>query len=498
MRRSSFYIPPGELPALADALLNVVDPRLAPLWAAGLLAAWVPRRDRPEGRWAAVVVALAVANVALYWVIPYRTQQRFLLPAVGLATAPLACLLDRARWLRWTAVGLLALHLVTPATWPVTPFGQRTEWGFTGSLLSAAQGPVPAIPTPSQWRAMQGWLDLGLVVGIPLASGLLALLAARDGMSMRRDRTPGRGLRATIATAAMLALPCAWAWYQVVESGSTFPSTALARAWDRLDRLAGPRRARIAYAGTNLVYYLMGRGQRHDVVYVNIDAHRGWRLHDYHREAIARGEPNWPDPRPGWDRLHPDYGAWLANLAAERIDFLFVARPDRTDGRFNIADRQGYPIERLWADAHPEAFTLVYGPADGEPIARISRVHPPPRGGYSYGGPRPPRTTIRSAWESGSRTGCAASKSAGSTSGGLFVSSGRNTFPQGPFDLGMVRRRDPSPATPPDSYRRARRDRREDAENSGEGATRRPIAESLLLFSAFASAVSAVSAVRSV
>ncbi len=121
----------------------------------------------------------------------------------------------------------------------------------------------------------------------------------------------------------------------------------------------------------------MGRGQRHDVVYVNIDAHRGWRLHDYHREAIARGEPNWPDPRPGWDRLHPDYGAWLSNLAAEQIDFLFVARPDPADGRFNIADRGGYPVERQWADAHPEAFTLVYGPADGEPIARIYRVHPP-------------------------------------------------------------------------------------------------------------------------
>jgi hypothetical protein len=175
----------------------------------------------------------------------------------------------------------------------------------------------------------------------------------------------------------MLALPCAWAWDQVVESQATFPTAALARAWDRLDRLAGPRRARIAYAGTNLVYFLMGRGQRHDVVYVNIDAHRGWRLHDYHREAIARGAPNWPDPRPGWDRLHPDYGAWLNNLSAARIDFLFIARPDPTDGRFNIADRWGYPIEREWADTHPEAFTLVYGPSDGEPIARIYRVHPP-------------------------------------------------------------------------------------------------------------------------
>ena len=151
------------------------------------------------------------------------------------------------------------------------------------------------------------------------------------------------------------------------------------RAWDRLDRLAGPRPARIAYAGTNFCYYLMGRGQRHDVVYVNVDAHRGWRMHDYHREAIARGEPNWPDPRPGWDRLHPDYDAWLANLTAERVDYLFVARPDPHDGAHNIADREGYPIERVWADAHPEVFQLVYGPADDEPVARIYRFRPPGR-----------------------------------------------------------------------------------------------------------------------
>jgi hypothetical protein len=221
-------------------------------------------------------------------------------------------------------------------------------------------------------------------------SGLLALLAARDWASARRDPTPGRWLRAAIATSALVALSCAGFWEQVVGSRAAFPPAALARAWDRLDRLAGPRRARIAYAGTNLVYYLMGRGQRHEVVYVNVDAHRGWRLHEYHREAIARGTPNWPDPRPGWDRIHPDYDAWLSNLAAERIDFLFVARPDPADGRFNIADRQGYPIERTWADAHPDAFTLVYGPADGEPLARIYRVHP---GGAARAGLPPPSTS---------------------------------------------------------------------------------------------------------
>ena len=252
MRHSPFYIPPGEL-GLADAVLNVVDPRLAPLWAAGLLAAWIPRRERPESRWTGVVAALAAVNVALYWAIPYRTQQRFLLPAVGLATVPLACLLDRARWLRWTATGLLALHLVTPPIWPVVPLGRQAEWGFTGALVSAVRGPVPVMPTASQWQGIESWPDLGLVVGIPLTSGLLALLAARDWASMRRDRSPGRGLRATIAASAMLAVPCAGAgaksWRAVRPSPPPpWPAPGIASTgWPAPEAPASPTPGRTSY-----------------------------------------------------------------------------------------------------------------------------------------------------------------------------------------------------------------------------------------------------------
>jgi hypothetical protein len=389
MQHSPFYMPARDLRVLADAVINVLDPRLALLWAAGMLAAWVSRRNNPAGQWSRVVATLAVANVALYWTIPYRSQQRFLLPAIGLATAPLACLLDRGRWLRWAAVALLALHLVTPSTWPVVPLGRVTNWGLSGLLTNSKQGPVPAIPTVSQWQSIRSWQKLGVELGTTLTSVLLALAAARNWTIVRRDPSPGRWLRAAIATAALVALPCVFVLGVVRGSRLAFPPGALARAWDRLDRLAGPRRARIAYAGTNLVYYLMGRGQRHGVAYVNVDAHRGWRLHDYHREAIARGEPNWPDPRPRWDRLHPDYGAWLANLEAERIDYLFVASQHSIDDLFDIADSEGYPIERAWADVHPESFTLVYGPADGDSVARIYRVHTP-------GAPRPTSPLHRS------------------------------------------------------------------------------------------------------
>ena len=107
MRTSPYYLPITDWRALGDILLAVLDPRLTPIWIASLFmgsAIKSPRSEGPNGR-ISVFAALAILNIALYWVfIPYRTQQRFMLQALGLAVVPLALLLDRSRWLRHLAV----------------------------------------------------------------------------------------------------------------------------------------------------------------------------------------------------------------------------------------------------------------------------------------------------------------------------------------------------------------------------------------------------------
>jgi hypothetical protein len=149
--------------------------------------------------------------------------------------------------------------------------------------------------------------------------------------------------------------------------------------WVALEGRTGGGGARIAYAGTNLPYYLMGKGLRNEVHYVNVDAHPDWLLHDYHRRAIGQGRPNWPGTRPGWDRVHPDFDAWLANLEAQGIQVLVVARVNPVEGPYNVADAEGFPIERVWADAHPELFTPLYGVDPPDPLFRFYRFHSPSR-----------------------------------------------------------------------------------------------------------------------
>lgn len=143
--------------------------------------------------------------------------------------------------------------------------------------------------------------------------------------------------------------------------------------WADLDSRLGRSSARIAYAGTNLPYYLMGPDFRNEVRYINVDAHPGWLLHDYHRAAAAFGQPEtWRDTRPGWDRLRPDYDAWLANLEAGRIQLLVVTKANAAEGWHNVADREGFPIERSWADSHPDRFVRLYS----DPLFRLYAIRP--------------------------------------------------------------------------------------------------------------------------
>lgn len=363
MRTSPYYIPVGDLAACSDTLLMVLDPRLAPFWALALAGAWaIGRRRWPEDRWVWGFAALALGNLMLNWVlIPYRTQQRFMLHALGLAAVPLARMLDRGRWLTWAGVALLAVHLATPPTWPFASPGARPFWDLS-----------PLIPTVDQSLIPISAMAPGTLLALGLGSLAVAAAWARFA-----ERPTGRRALAALLVSALVVVGDAAAVESAVgASGRTFPNFPdFARGWRALERLSGPRGVRVAYAGTDIPYYLMGGGLRNDVRYVNVDGQRDWLLHDYHRAARARGDPEpWPTARPGWDRLHPDYEGWWANLRASRIDLLVVARANPAEGPFNVADREGFPIERGWAEAHPGVFEAVYGVAVPDPQLKIYRI----------------------------------------------------------------------------------------------------------------------------
>lgn len=379
MRTSPYYLPVEDWRSLSDVVLAVLDPHLTPVWLAAILGFWAlgATRDRRDPLvW--MCSGLAVLNVAFYWLlIPYRTQQRFMLQALGLAVVPLARLFDRNRGLRWAGLGLLLMHIVMPQNWP---FASGTApWDLSVRIPDVRSGlfmipQMALVPAgPSSWRELVG---LGAIAGLGVGALGVAWAWGRPGTrsGIRRWRRPALASLALFGLAVGLFYPYGLdsrrRFYPV------FPDYFF--GWLDLEMRLGGTSAKIAYTGTNLPYYLMGPGLRNEVRYINIDGKRSWLLHDYHREAVARDEPTWPDSRPGWDRLHPDYRAWLKALHAEGIQILVVARANPDEGRHNIADAQEFPIERTWADAHPESFVPLYGEAQGDPRMRIYRVRSGP------------------------------------------------------------------------------------------------------------------------
>ncbi len=190
------------------------------------------------------------------------------------------------------------------------------------------------------------------------------------------DRSPRRTAWALAATVGRSRSSSRWPTPAQLDDRQLFfhPFREYYTAWLHLDQRAGPRGPGSPTRGRTCRTYLMGVGLRNEVRYVNVDAHRDWLPHDYYREARARGLTTWPDPRPGWDRLHPDYDAWLANLRAERIRILVVARSNPLEGWHNVSDPLGFPIERQWAETHPETFEPLYGVAEKDKEMRIYRL----------------------------------------------------------------------------------------------------------------------------
>jgi len=382
MRKGRYYLSLRDWRAGIDILLAVFEPRLAPFWALALAGAWgLPAiRPRAQSQWVWACAGLVVLNLGLFWLlIPYRTQQRFMLHALGLATIPLACFFDRGRLFRVAGSLLLLLHAITPQPWPFA----ASEWdvipwdldrripNFIPGLVSL---PISAEQRRATWSDPTS-LNLALAT-VALGLGAVAVAWAW-GRVFQRPAWNGRWWLATGFTASLVL--CAGA---VVHESSSEPRWLRVypffpdydRGWLALERISSPSGSRIAYAGTNLPYYLMCQGLRNDVRYVNVNAHPSWLLDDYHR---ALGWPTATYPRPEWDRMKPDYEAWLANLKAARIELVVVAPANPAEGPSLVADSEGFPIERRWADEHPEVFTPVYGVVENDPLFRIYRLRLP-------------------------------------------------------------------------------------------------------------------------
>jgi hypothetical protein len=265
------------------------------------------RRPRKEE------VVLATALVVLFWFgIPYQAD-RFLFAAFGVAAIAIA---------RAAPEGAFALGWgpLLGAVLGGAIQGTRLIW-----VVLPAAAAVGWFGLPAFQRAPRR-LRLGLVVAWSL--GLAAVVAVGFGGYEKRD--PPYGVPA-------------WSWFR-----------------------AHVRDARVAYTGSNVAFPLTGEHVGNRVVYVNVAGQPADRLHDFARRL---GTGPGTNPEPTLYREGATFDVWWRNLRSAAIEVLFIEKLHPIVRRNIDADSDGFPVERRWADEHPERFSLQYASASARVYA---------------------------------------------------------------------------------------------------------------------------------
>jgi len=300
-----------------------------------------------QSRWGAAEW-LAVASPALYIVVlrsalPYCSPDHFLPGAalVGVGWAVALSLDYRGRGVaQWSAVLVCFAHLLPPS-------------GFLGQARS------PLIAQSAK---------LAFAVCSVLTFG--AALAVRR---LTKDRGSWLALGAmgvaTWATVCYFTMPVAGKQSRGLVTYYFRNYGEVVHGWSWIQTRL--KEETVAHTGDNMPYPLYGKGYANDVVYVNIDDHFRWKFHDYelHERTLPGYRPATVE-KPGYYRLRPDYEGWLSNLRRHHATYLFVATVHPLDESYNQIDDERFPIERAWADRHPEAFEVVFE-NDGVKVYRV-------------------------------------------------------------------------------------------------------------------------------
>lgn len=386
--------------AMLQSFMRTSNPRLlavslvhafgAPLFVVVLpamvivLAAVVRRR----AWWPAGFVLLVPPAVALlcWWQVGDNTDSRFLLPAVVTTMALMPLAFGNDRRANAAIHGLFALGIA----WVLVGVDRQSQpsvpW-FMADWLSWRGVIRPEYVTPFlagvgvawlAWRVVEREWATAVAAGLACAGGVVLAIGAETWcVPSRCDfvQVSSPHLRQTFLYGTR--------WLTANASG-----------------------ANVAYAGINLPYPLSGSHLSNVVYYVNIDRHADWRFDDYAR-AFRRRRPSvqalqgiqglQPEAaplatasglmmpasatnqseggaldamRPRFERVSGNADAWVANLRARGVGWLFVSTLDPYEIDYVWHNAQGFPIEDEWAKADPRAFRLAYE----NPDVRIYQV----------------------------------------------------------------------------------------------------------------------------
>ena len=293
----------------------------------GLVWLCVSRKGRNPG---AIILALTTFAWLLvyYYIIPHNQQMRFLFPALALCFIGTAAIIDRLTFK--TAIIIFGIAALL----------------YSGSNATRILHAMRGLPlSPMIWNLLllssAIWLGFRYHKHRRNLTGALLLLALLFFSAMRE--------------AESLRMIC-------LIKGDYGP---WAKIYSPFNSPQQSRPLKIAYTGLNIPYVLTGTGLKNEVFYCNVDGDQ----QDGFYEFWSKDPKRYSYHKPGIYRKKPDLRIWLKNLFESGADALVVFEMHPAE-RAYLAGKDGYPIERYWADSLPQFFK----PELSLPGGRVYRI----------------------------------------------------------------------------------------------------------------------------
>ena len=321
MTASKFHAP--DFRSAVIIATNVVGFWFSVLCSGGMAASVILSRRRPEWR-----LVAWIAPVALVWhflVVPYNSQQRFLLWVGALTLLPLAFWADTPR-------GRLLLGLLLAALVDLSLIGSRVSFHF---------GPIQVPGDGLLIVNRRAFLEMALVA-----------LVICVGWYIGRLNTWVRFAAVALTMTAVFVLPILFVRPMSAALVPQLPLTGYLRLLQEHPRT-------VAYSGNNIPYFLAGAEGETRVYYVNVDGQTNKHLYSYIRDEALASRLDKTKEKSDWARRNPNFDAWLHAMVALGVQCLFVEPLNPVEGAYLAHDADGFPIERVWARGHPEALPLI-------------------------------------------------------------------------------------------------------------------------------------------
>ena len=300
---------------------------------------------RTNTRFPAIYTAvLPLLMLFIYWfVIPYNREWRFTFAIFALLSLYFAFAMEGENILSKILRSLFPLVLIFMLTF--NTFLIRTAELAGSALFARSAQPV--------LMGMRFPLWIALFVALFFLCGIISSV-------FKNIRTKATGLFVAVSFISFILLLFSLIYWYPQYKYEYYTGFPIGKAWDVFHENVAPP-VTVAYTGTDLSFGLFGRGLKNRVVYVNVDSHADWKFHDYVKHLKDSGHYAVPDTdRINFHRINADYKAWLRNLRRADADYLFVTVLHQTDRLHIPHDASGFPVERTWAEKHPEIFQKVY------------------------------------------------------------------------------------------------------------------------------------------